>query len=124
MSADNPDQDIWKREDIVISTKLYWMTGHPAGQNNIGTSRKHIVEGMKNSLKRLQLDYVDVVFAHRHDPLTPMEETVRAFTQLIRDGQALYWGTSEWSSQQITEAHWVAKVHNLIPPVVEQPQYN
>merc|ERR1712087_844721 len=92
--------------------------------NEGGLSRKHLIEGMKASLARLQMDYVDVVFCHRPDPLTPTEEVVRGMTQLIRNGQAFYWGTSEWTAQQITEAFWIAKTEGLIAPVVEQPQYN
>merc|ERR1719204_2343372 len=92
--------------------------------NAKGVSRKHVREGLDASLKRMKLDYVDIVFAHRYDYLTPTEEVVRAFTQVIRDGKAHYWGTSEWTSQQITEAYWIARQYDLIPPVVEQPQYN
>jgi len=95
-----------------------------AAKNEIGLSRKHLMEGIKGSLTRLQLDYVDIVFAHRYDPVTPMEEIVRGFTDIIRSGKALYWGTSMWSSQKITEAYWIAKINDLIPPVVEQPVYN
>jgi len=121
MSEENPKCEQWKRSRIVITTKLFW-----AGPdiNEKGLSRKHVMEGMDASLKRLQLEYVDLVFCHRPDALGNMEETVRAFTQLIRDGKALYWGTSEWSAVEIAEAYWIAKMHNLIPPVVEQPQYN
>mmetsp|Transcript_68104 Transcript_68104/g.108092 ORF Transcript_68104/g.108092 Transcript_68104/m.108092 type:complete len:362 (-) Transcript_68104:227-1312(-) len=116
------DPKAWRRSDIVISTKIFWGPG--GGQNEKGLSRKHVIEGMNGCLERLQLDYVDVVFCHRPDPLTPTEEVVRAFTSLIRQGKAFYWGTSEWSAQQITEAYWIAKVEGLIAPVVEQPQYN
>jgi len=82
------------------------------------------MEGMDACLKRLQLDYVDVVFCHRPDELTPTEEIVQAYTDIIHSGKALYWGSSEWTAQQITEAYWIAKQNHLIPPVVEQPQYN
>lgn len=93
--------------------------------NTKGLSKKHVIEGIKSSLKRLQLDYADVVFAHRPDPATPMKETVEAFTQVIRNlNLAYYWGTSEWSAAQITEATLIAEKYNLIAPVVEQPQYN
>lgn len=121
MGPDNPKQDMWRRSELIITTKIFW--GGP-GPNERGLSRKHVMEGVNNSLKRLKLDYVDIVFAHRPDPLTPIEETVRGFTQVIREGKACYWGTSEWTPQQITEAFWVAKLHGLEPPVVEQPQYN
>jgi len=120
-SEENPKHDMWKRSKIILTTKIFW-----GGDdiNEKGLSRKHIIEGMDASLERMQVDYVDIVFAHRADMLGNMEETVRAFTHLIRTGKAFYWGTSEWSAQEITEAYWIAKVHGLIPPVVEQPQYN
>ncbi|GJJ69389.1 hypothetical protein EMPS_01735 [Entomortierella parvispora] len=111
----------WKRSDLVISTKIFW---GGKGPNDRGLSRKHIVEGTDASLKRLQLDYVDLLYAHRPDPDTPMEEIVRAFNHVINQGKAFYWGTSEWSAQQITEAHAVASRLNLIGPLMEQPQYN
>ena len=87
-------------------------------------SRKHIIEGLKGSLKRLDLEYVDIVYAHRPDRLTPMEETVRAFNHVIDKGWAMYWGTSEWGADEIAEACGIAKDLKLIAPVVEQPQYN
>jgi len=105
----------WKRGDYVISTKIFW---GGQGPNDRGVSRKHLLEGMEASLKRLQLDYVDIIFAHRPDLGTPMEEIVRGFTHLVNTGKALYWGTSEWSAQQITEAFWIARLYNLIPPTV------
>jgi aryl-alcohol dehydrogenase-like predicted oxidoreductase len=116
----------WNRSDVVISTKLNW--GAVNGEilvNNHGLSRKHIVEGLRASLKRLDLEYVDIVYAHRPDRLTPMEETVRAFNHVIEvKGWALYWGTSEWGADEIAEACGIAKQLGLIAPVVEQPQYN
>jgi voltage-dependent potassium channel beta subunit len=116
----------WNRNDIVVTTKLNW--GGANGEvlvNNHGLSRKHIIEGLKASLKRLDLEYVDVVYAHRPDRLTPMEETVRAFNHVIEQkGWALYWGTSEWSADEIAEACGIAKQLGLIGPVVEQPMYN
>jgi voltage-dependent potassium channel beta subunit len=87
-------------------------------------SRKHLLEGIWNSLKRLQLDYVDLIFCHRPDPTTPIEETVFAMDYIIRNGLALYWGTSEWSAKQLEEAYTIADKRNLIPPSMEQPQYN
>ena len=111
----------WKRSDLVISTKIFW---GGQGPNDRGLSRKHIVEGLDAALARLQLDYVDLVFAHRPDLHTPIEETVRAFTHVINQGKAFYWGTSEWSAQQIMEAYAVARREHLIPPQMEQPQYN
>lgn len=116
----------WNRNDIVVTTKLNW--GGANGEvlvNNHGLSRKHIIEGLKASLKRLDLEYVDIVYAHRPDRLTPMEETVRAFNHVIEvKGWAMYWGTSEWSADEIAEACGIAKQLGLIPPVVEQPHYN
>ena len=94
------------------------------GQNEKGLSRKHLVEGMNKSLERLQVDYVDIVFCHRPDPLTPTEEIVRTMTNIVNQGKAFYWGTSEWSAQRITEAFYIAKMNGLIAPCVEQPQYN
>ncbi|KAE8353371.1 NADP-dependent oxidoreductase domain-containing protein [Aspergillus coremiiformis] len=115
----------WQRSDLVISTKLNW--GLANGEiliNNHGLSRKHIIEGTRASLRRLQLDYVDIIYAHRPDRLTPMEETVRAFNFVIDQGWAFYWGTSEWSADEITEACGIAKALGLVGPIVEQPLYN
>lgn len=111
----------WKRSDLVFSTKIFW---GGAGVNNSGLSRKHIIEGVDAALARLQMDYVDLVFAHRPDIHTPIEETVRAFNHVIAQGKAFYWGTSEWSAAQITEAHGIARKLGLIPPLMEQPQYH
>ncbi|KAL4495213.1 hypothetical protein ABPG72_007320 [Tetrahymena utriculariae] len=116
------------REDIVVSSKIYWAVSPFNLQiqkvNQIGLSRKHIIEGVKSSLKRLQLDYLDIVFCHRFDEDTPLEETVKAFNDLIQQGLIHYWGTSEWSCGQIFEAREICAKLNLIPPVCEQPQYN
>ncbi|RLN54783.1 hypothetical protein BBP00_00008780 [Phytophthora kernoviae] len=119
-------EGIWSREDLVISTKEFngykgFMDGSP---NDQGNSRKHIVEGLKASLKRLDLDYVDVVFSHRPEPYTPIEETVRAMNFVINQGWAFYWGTSEWLPFQIREACEIADRLGLIRPIVEQAQYN
>ncbi|MBN1971895.1 MAG: aldo/keto reductase [Candidatus Delongbacteria bacterium] len=111
----------WKRSDLVISTKIFW---GGKGPNDTGLSRKHILEGTAAALKRLQLDYVDLIFCHRPDYDTPIEETVRAMTYIVNSGRAMYWGTSEWSSEQIMEAYHIARREHLIPPVMEQPQYN
>jgi voltage-dependent potassium channel beta subunit len=111
----------WKRSDLVISTKIFWGGGGP---NDRGLSRKHIVEGTDASLARLQLDYVDLLFCHRPDPETPIEETVRAMNHVIDRGRALYWGTSEWGADQIAEAVRVARREHLMAPAMEQPQYN
>jgi len=116
----------FRRENLVVSTKLFWgeQEGKPVEPNDRGLSRKHIVEGLTNSLKRLQLDYVDLIYAHRPDITTPMEETVRAFDHVINKGMAFYWGTSEWTAAQLMEAYQIAKRERLIPPTMEQPEYN
>jgi len=110
-----------KRSDLVVSTKVFW---GGSGPNDQGLSRKHIIEGVNASLKRLALDYVDVLFCHRPDPSTPLEETVRAMNYLIDQGKAFYWGTSEWSSAQILAASLIAQRLGLIGPTCEQPQYS
>ncbi len=113
--------DVWRRSELIITTKIFWGGD---GVNEKGLSRKHIYEGMEASLDRLQMNYVDLVFCHRPDPLTPTETVVRSMTDLIRAGLATAWGTSEWSAQQITEAFWIARQYGLEPPQFEQPQYN
>uniref|UniRef100_A0A8C2A8U7 Voltage-gated potassium channel subunit beta-1 n=1 Tax=Cyprinus carpio TaxID=7962 RepID=A0A8C2A8U7_CYPCA len=110
-----------RRSSLVITTKLYW--GGKA-ETERGLSRKHIIEGLKGSLQRLQLEYVDVVFANRPDSNTPMEEIVRAMTHIINHGMSMYWGTSRWSAMEIMEAYSVARQFNLIPPVCEQAEYH
>ncbi|KAF2249513.1 Aldo/keto reductase [Trematosphaeria pertusa] len=120
----------WKRSDIVVSTKIYWGTHNSALAaprkkiNHLGLSRKHLIEGTQASLDRLQLDYVDILYAHRPDRHTPVEETVRAFNYLIGAGKCFYWGTSEWLASEIEEAWAVADRLGLIGPVVEQPGYS
>lgn len=111
----------WKRSDLVISTKIFW---GGKGPNETGLSRKHIFEGANAALKRLQMDYVDLIFCHRPDVYTPIEETVWAMNLILNQGKALYWGTSEWSARQIMEAHSIARHEHLIPPLMEQPQYH
>jgi voltage-dependent potassium channel beta subunit len=111
----------WKRSDLIISTKLFW---GGQGPNDRGLSRKHILEGIDASLRRLQLDYVDLLFCHRPDPDTPIEETVRAMNHVLNQGKALYWGTSEWSASEIAEAVRIARREHLVSPSMEQPQYH
>ncbi len=111
----------WARESIVISSKVFW---GGEGPNERGLSRKHVYEACRNSLKRLQLDYLDLFYCHRPDPTTPIEETVRAMDDLIHQGKILYWGTSEWSGVDIMRAHAIAREYGLTPPQMEQPQYN
>jgi len=111
-----------KREDLFIATKCFFpMTDRP---NDRGLSRKHIVESVHNSLKRLQLDYIDLMQFHRFDATTPIEETVRAIDDLVRAGKVLYWGVSEWQAHQIAELVHVARQVNANPPVSNQPAYN
>lgn len=111
----------WKRTDLVISTKIFWGGDGP---NDSGLSRKHILEGTDAALARLQMDYVDLIFCHRPDIHTPIEETVWAMNHVINQGKAFYWGTSEWSAQQIMQAYGIARREHLIPPLMEQPQYH
>ena len=111
----------WKRSDLVVSTKVFW---GGQGPNDRGLSRKHVIEGTNAALARLQLDYVDLVYCHRPDKFTPVEETVRAMSYLVDQGKAFYWGTSEWSAVQIMEAYAIARREHLVPPTMEQPQYN
>ncbi len=111
----------WKRSDLILSTKVFW---GGSGPNDRGLSYKHIIEGTRASLARLQQEYVDLIFCHRPDPDTPIEETVRAMNHVLARGWAFYWGTSEWSAEQITEAYRIARQEHLAPPVMEQPQYN
>ena len=108
LTAEDPDG--WRRSDYLVTTKMFW--GGP-GVNEMGLSRKHIREGLDASLARLQTDYVDLLFCHRPDPWTPTETVVRAMTEVVRDGRAHAWGTSEWSAQQITEAFWIARSMGL-----------
>ncbi|XP_078011778.1 voltage-gated potassium channel subunit beta-3 isoform X2 [Phascolarctos cinereus] len=110
-----------KRSSYIITTKIFW--GGQA-ETERGLSRKHIIEGLWGSLERLQLGYVDIVFANRSDPNSPMEEIVRAMTFVINQGLALYWGTSRWGAAEIMEAYSVARQFNLIPPACEQAEYH
>ena len=109
------------REKIIVSIKILRSGSDP---NDCGESRKHIIEGVKRSLKNLQLDYADIVFAHRYDRNTPMEETVRAMNYLIEKGLTFYWATSEWTADQIERAYNIAKDRKLIPPICDQAHYN
>jgi len=110
------------REALVISSKVFAPT--MPGPNGRGLSRKHITESVNASLNRLDLDYVDLYFCHRYDPDTPLEELVYTMTHLIEQGKILYWGTSEWTASQISQAFGVARQYNLVPPTMEQPQYS
>ena len=113
----------WRRAQAIISTKFFW--GISDGPNEKNTlNRKYLMQAIDGSLKRLQLDYVDLVFCHRGDPNTPIEETVRAMSDMITQGKAMYWGTSEWNADDIRAAYEIAERHHLHKPVMEQPQYN
>jgi voltage-dependent potassium channel beta subunit len=110
------------RHTLVISSKLYWpMSDDP---NDRGLSRKHVMESIEKSLKRIGTDYLDLYFCHRWDAETPLLETIRAMDDLIHQGKILYWGTSEWTGEQIRQACDLAERYHLYPPQVEQPQYN
>ena len=111
----------WGRDEFLVSTKIFW---GGEGPNQRGLSRKHIVEGTQAALRRLQLEHVDLVFCHRPDPNTPIEETVRAMNHVLDRGYAFYWGTSEWSADQLREAWRVADRLGLVGPAMEQPQYH
>lgn len=115
------DPEKWKRSTLVLTTKIFW---GGSDVNQKGLSRKHIIEGMDASLKRLRVPYVDLVFCHRPDACTPTESVVRGMSDLVRTGKCFNWGTSEWSAQQITEAFFLARELGLEPPMFEQPQYN
>jgi len=113
----------WRRGSYLVSTKFFW--GLDDGPNEKNTlNRKRLLEAIDGSLTRLQLDYVDLVFCHRPDPNTPIEETVWAMHDIVSRGKALYWGTSEWSAAEIMEAWQIADKHHLHKPTMEQPQYN
>jgi voltage-dependent potassium channel beta subunit len=111
----------WKRSEVIVSTKIFWGGDGP---NDSGLSRKHLIEGIHASLARLQLDYVDLIFCHRPDLYTPVEEIVWTMNLIIQQGLALYWGTSEWPATKIMDAYGIARREHLIPPLMEQPEYN
>lgn len=113
----------WPRSSYLVSSKVFF--GYEENKpNQRGLSRKHIMEGCEAALRRLQVEYIDLYFCHRPDKQTPVLETVQAMNTLIQQGKILYWGTSEWSAQEILQAHLEAARHHLIGPVMEQPQYN
>jgi voltage-dependent potassium channel beta subunit len=109
------------RDSYAVSSKVFWGGKQ---QMQLGLNAKHVRDACDAALGRLQVDYLDLFFCHRPDIDTPVEETVRAMDNLVRQGKVIYWGTSEWSAQQITEAHAVARASDLTPPTMEQPQYN
>ncbi len=113
----------WDRSSYIVSSKAFFGDGSKK-PNQTGLNRKHLFEACNAALTRLQVDYLDLFFCHRPDKNTPIEETVWAMNHLIQQGKILYWGTSEWSAQEIMEAHMAAQKLNLIGPTMEQPQYN
>lgn len=113
----------WRRGSYLVSTKIYWGLYDSVNERNT-LNRKRLIEGINGSLKRFQLDYVDILFCHRPDPTTPIEETVWAMHNIIEWGKAMYWGTSEWAASEITAAIEIAERNHLHKPVTEQPVYN
>ena len=113
----------WHRDSYAISSKVFF-GGNGKLPMQIGLSRKHVFDACHDALKRMRIEYLDLYFCHRPDPETPIDETVWAMHQLIMQGKILYWGTSEWSANELKQAFVVAERHNLIPPTMEQPQYN
>jgi voltage-dependent potassium channel beta subunit len=113
----------WVRDSYAVSSKVYF-GGNGKAPIQRGLSAKHVTDGCHDALKRLQVDYLDLYFCHRPDIETPIEETVRAMHNLITQGKVIYWGTSEWTAQQLTEAYSAARQYNLTPPTMEQPEYN
>jgi len=113
----------WPRWSYVVSTKLYWGLHDDVNMRNT-LNRKYLMQAIDGSLERFGLDFVDIVFCHRPDPETPIEETVQAMSDMVAAGKTLYWGTSEWSPDEVRAAYEIAERHHLHKPVAEQPQYN
>jgi voltage-dependent potassium channel beta subunit len=114
----------WRRDSYIVSSKVMWGSVEDPKPTQRGLHRKHVFEACHDALRRLQVEYLDLYFCHRPDPNVPMEEIVRMMTELIHQGKVLYWGTSQWSAQQLSEAYGVARQYQLIPPTMEQPQYS
>ena len=114
----------WRRDGLVVSSKVFFGGVDDPLPTQRGLSRKHVFDACHQALERWQMDYLDLYFCHRPDPQTPIEETVAAMTDLIRQGKVMYWGTSEWSAQEIAEAWGVARREGMVPPTMEQPQYS
>lgn len=114
----------WRRDSFLVSSKVFWGIVNDPRPTQVGLSRKHVTEACHQALKRLQVDYLDLYFCHRPDPNVPVEETVRAMSDLVTQGKVMYWGTSMWAASQILEAYSAARQYNLVPPTMEQPEYN
>lgn len=114
----------WGRDTYILSSKVIWGAVSDPKPTQRGLHRKHVFEACHDALRRLQVDYLDLYFCHRFDPNVPMEEIVQTMTDLVRQGKVLYWGTSEWTAAQILDAHGVARQYGLIPPTMDQPEYN
>ena len=114
----------WRRDSYIVSSKVFGGAVDNPSPIQRGLSRKHIIDACHQAMERLNVDYLDLYFCHRPDPEVPIEETVRTMSDLIAQGKVLYWGTSEWSAQEIMQAYSVARQYNLVPPTMEQPQYN
>ena len=112
------------RDSYCVSSKVFFGATQPPAPTQMGLSRKHVTEACHQALQRLQVDYLDLFFCHRADPDTPISETVWAMHNLVTQGKVLYWGTSEWSAEQISQAYEFAQANHLTPPTMEQPQYN
>ena len=111
----------WGRDTYCVSSKVFWGGELPSQR---GLSRKHVFDACHAALRRLQVDYLDLYFCHRPDLNTPLEETVRAMGDLVTQGKVLYWGTSEWTADQLAEAHGIARQLGVAPPTMDQPEYN
>jgi voltage-dependent potassium channel beta subunit len=114
----------WPRDTYLLSSKVFWGSVNDPKPTQRGLHRKHVFEACHAALRRLQVDYLDLYFCHRYDAETPIEEVVRTMTDLIQQGKVLYWGTSEWTAGHIMEAYSVARQYGLIPPTMDQPEYN
>ena len=114
----------WRRDSYCVSSKVFFGAVDNPAPTQRGLSRKHILEACYQALERLKLDYLDLYFCHRPDEDTPIDETVRAMNDLVRQGLVMYWGTSEWNARQLTEACGIARQYGYAPPTMEQPQYN
>lgn len=114
----------WERDSYIVSSKVMWGSKENPKPTQMGLSRKHLIEACHQAMERMNVEYLDLYFCHRPDPEVPMEEIVRGMTELILRGKVFYWGTSEWSAEDIQKAYDVARQFDLIPPTMDQPQYH